>query len=142
MQVGAELLSKTVHHIFEGTVTPKPQPDTNIIHAPKIFKQDCKIDWDNTTQPIFNKIRGLSPYPTAFTVIKKDGQTKSLKLFKVEMIESGQNNVNAIHLEDGILRFGTQNGWIIIKELQLEGKKRMLSSVFLTGFKIQEWQLD
>jgi len=142
MLLGAELLVNTINQIFNGNVKPIQQPETNIIHAPKIFKPDCKIDWSDNTINIFNKIRGLSPYPTAFTNLHQNTQSKSLKIFNVDMVETGENHSSQINVEGHILRFGTNNGWIIIKELQLEGKKRMETKVFLSGFNIIEWHLD
>lgn len=138
---GAKLLSRTVSNIFDGNISPKDQPDNKVSHAPKIFKQDCKIDWQENTLAIFNKIRGLSPYPTAFTHIIKDDSKKSIKLFKVKYVVDNKENQNKIKVEEKNIFFGTADGWIIIDELQIEGKKRMTSQQFLQGFNIEEWAL-
>ena len=140
MHVGANLLKDTVVSIFNGTATKKPQPDEEATHAPKIFKPDCKIDWKKDVKTIFNKIRGLSPYPTAFTTLENDKTTKSLKIFKVDFDVDHKNNEGKIKSENEFLCIGASNGWIIIHELQLEGKKRMQSADFLKGFNIEEWQ--
>jgi len=139
MDVGADLLSKTVEKIFEGTATRKAQPDELATHAPKIFKPDCKIEWANDTISIFNKIRGLSPYPTAYCIIKNNETTKTIKLFKVDYDLDTKNNVGELKVKDDLIYIGTNNGWIIIHELQLEGKKRMKSQDFTKGFDILQW---
>ncbi|MFK8037087.1 MAG: methionyl-tRNA formyltransferase [Crocinitomicaceae bacterium] len=139
MVIGADLIVRTVHDIFDGKATKKPQPESEVSHAPKIFKSDCKIDWSNHAIDIFNKIRGLSPYPTAFTSITDGNVNKTLKLFMVDYIVDSTNNVAKLKLEDDKLWFGCANGWLQIMELQLEGKKRMPTSDFLKGFNILEW---
>ncbi len=141
MVLGANLLAKTIHNIFDQNIQTKAQPETGIIHAPKIFKADCKLDWNDNTTNLFNKIRGLSPYPTAFTVIEKEDQSKSLKIFNVDKEIDNKNNSHLITISDHKLKFGTNDGWIIINELQLEGKKRMQTKDFLSGFNILEWHL-
>lgn len=139
MVIGAKLLAETVGKIFNGTTRPKPQPDELATHAPKIFKPDCKIDWTGETISIFNKIRGLSPYPTAYTTIKSNDIAKTIKLFKVDYTLDTQNCTGKLKVNDDLLYIGTNNGWIIIHELQLEGKKRMNCQDFLKGFDILEW---
>jgi len=137
MVKGASLLVKTVEAIFDGSAKAKPQKEfdlSNIRHAPKIFKADCKIDWSNSTDYIFNKIRGLSPYPTAWTNIEMDGKVKSMKLFKVKRTVDGKDHSAAIKQEGDQLFFGSVDGWVEILELQLEGKKRMSADAFLKGY--------
>ncbi len=140
MKVGAELLTGTVNSIFKGTVTSKSQPDEDISHAPKIFKSDCKIDWNQSSYAIYNKIRGLSPYPTAFTTIRKKDETKNIKLFLADYVVDGKNNVAILKNKQEELWIGCEDGWIKITELQMEGKKRMTSEAFLKGFDIKGWQ--
>lgn len=132
---GAQLLTKTVQEILNGEVHSKPQADVigteDLKHAPKIFKPDCKIDWNQSSLIIFNKIRGLSPYPTAWTeIIDETGKTKSIKIFSGVPIETNSNNSGKITREGTDLRFGTSNGWISVKELQLEGKRECRSISF------------
>jgi len=143
---GATLLCKTVNEILAGTVQSKPQIDfadeSTLKHAPKIFKPDCKIDWNETTAAIYNKVRGLSPYPTAWTeIIDEDGSRKSIKLFRTEKLENGSGHVGEIKIDNGTIAFGTSDGWLIIHELQLEGKKRMTAHQFLQGFKFDKYAL-
>jgi len=141
MVVGAQLLSKTVTNIFKGNVKALPQDNTNLKHAPKIFKSDCKIDWDNDTFSIFNKIKGLSPYPTAWTELANGDQTKSLKLFDTTYKIDKLNHSAQIKIENKEVMFGTKDGWIIIKDVQLEGKKRMEIKALSNGFDFSEWKL-
>ena len=142
---GSKLLAKTVLSIFNGTAVGQNQLSNStsleLKSAPKIFKPDCKIDWKNSTTIIYNKIRGLAPYPTAWTEIEKDGIKKSIKLFKTKKEIDSTNHHLQIQLKDGSLFFGCNDGWLEIIELQLEGKKRMQANEFLKGFSITEWKL-
>lgn len=146
MVKGAELLTKTVNNIFEGKVEAIAQDqlnlDTPLKHAPKIFKADCKINWTHNTKTIYNKIRGLSPYPTAWTeIIDNKGKKKSLKIFSTRYKIDEQNNTGKILENENGVFFGTNNGWIELLELQLEGKKRMSIEQFTAGFNFKEAKL-
>jgi len=141
MVVGANLLSKTVKSIFKGTATGLTQDNSNLKHAPKIFKGDCKIDWTLDTITIYNKIRGLSPYPTAWTELKQDDSKKTIKLFDTTQLIDNKNNSNVIKVEEKQVFFGTSNGWVILKDVQLEGKKRMKISALKNGFDFEKWVL-
>ncbi len=138
MQLGAKVLGKTVNDIAFGSYPQIPQDHiTDIKHAPKIFKDDCKIDWNKEVNYIYNFIRGLSPYPAAFTTL----QTKVLKIYKAEKrLSEVTPKISAGEFEtDGktFFRFYCTNGFIEIKELQMEGKKRMGVEEFLRGFKVE-----
>lgn len=138
MVTGATLLVKTVQAIKSNQYQEVPQSAVQeeklLKHAPKIFKEDCKIHWNRSVEDVYNFIRGLSPYPTAFT----DFQGKHLKIFKckpqkVEVnAEAGQIYSDGKHY----LRFTANDGYIEIEELQLEGKKRMYTEEFLRGIRI------
>jgi methionyl-tRNA formyltransferase len=146
MQVGAKLLAKTVKNILNGSVKAIPQTDLDlsaIKHAPKIFKPDCKLDWSKDSLSVYNKIRGLSPYPTAWTVVenKEDQSRKTIKLFEVDYIIDNQNNSYQIKIEHKKVMFGTANGWIILKDVQLEGKKRMPIEALMNGFDFTKYNL-
>ncbi|RDC55453.1 methionyl-tRNA formyltransferase [Pedobacter chinensis] len=135
MHIGANLLVKTVKAIEEGNYTQQPQPQSEVLkHAPKIFKDDCKIDWNNPSQLIYNLIRGLSPYPTAFTLLND----KTLKIFKAEMEDKEPGIVAGGFLTDGktYLKFATKDGFIKLLDIQYEGKKRMLIEDFLRGMRL------
>lgn len=139
MHIGADLILKTVKAIERGDYELKPQDDTQSIHAPKLFKDTCKINWNNSVEKIYNLIRGLSPYPAAFTeFVDKNNQTLGIKIFVSEMEEVNHLHHAGIIFSDGktFLKVACSNGFIHIKELQMAGKKRMLVEEFLRGFKI------
>lgn len=144
MVKGGTLLAKTVQQILKGEVKSTPQNEIEgdgLKDAPKIFKADCQIDWSSTSKSIYNKIRGLSPYPTAWTMINKDDMQKSMKLFDATPHFDGLDHQGEIKLETDRLFLGCCDGWIEILHLQLEGKKRMSVSDFTKGFQIKEWSL-
>ena len=148
MYTGADLLVKTVEAMAAGEYPLQDQ--TGLLagrepkHAPKIFKEDMKIDWNGDLDTVYNHIRGLSPFPTAWTELKhKDtGECLSLKIFAVERIP-GQLNRGVTLESDGKKKLDILvNGGIIrVKELQLSGKKRMSAEEFLRGFHIEEYTL-
>ena len=135
MYIGANLLVKTLKAIEAGEVNEQPQPQSGELkHAPKIFKDDCKIDWNNGAQTIYNLIRGLSPYPTAFTFLND----KTLKVFKAEIEDKEPGIVAGGFLTDGktYLKFAAKDGFIKLLDIQYEGKKRMLIEDFLRGMRL------
>ncbi|MNK68947.1 Methionyl-tRNA formyltransferase [compost metagenome] len=135
MHIGANLLVKTLKAIEAGEVSEQPQPQSgDLKHAPKIFKDDCKIDWNNQAQTIYNLIRGLSPYPTAFTFLND----KTLKVFKAEFEDKEPGIVAGGFLTDGktYLKFAAKDGFIKLLDIQYEGKKRMLIEDFLRGMRL------
>lgn len=139
MQLGANVILKTVKAIESGIYELKPQDDTQNIHAPKLFKETCKIDWNNDCGKIYNLIRGLSPYPAAFTEFTdKNKQTIAVKIFTSEMEEVNHTNVYGTVVSEGktFFKVACTNGFIHVKELQMAGKKRMLVEEFLRGFKM------
>lgn len=138
MLAGAELLIRTVNAIKKNDIHPIPQDsiDTeNLKHAPKIFKEDCLINWENDSVKIYNLIRGLSPYPTAFTHI--DG--KVLKIYESEIIIEKHDLKPGSYISDGKneLKFATKDGFLKLLEIQIEGKKRMSVSDFLRGYRLE-----
>jgi methionyl-tRNA formyltransferase len=141
MKVGAEVILKTVKAIESGNYELKPQDDSQSIHAPKLFKETCKINWNTPAEKIYNLIRGLSPYPAAFTeFVDKNNQILGVKIF-ISEIEEIQHTYNAGDVKsDGktFLKVVCSNGFIHIKELQMAGKKRMLVEEFLRGFKLDD----
>jgi|CXWK01.1.fsa_nt_gi methionyl-tRNA formyltransferase len=142
--VGAALILKTVQQIEKGNLCTTPQNSitTEIKHAPKIFKNDCLINWSDKASHIFNQIRGLSPYPGAFTILKnKNEKELTLKIYvatiseSIEFLEAGK----IISDNKSFLNIAASDGLISIKELQLEGKKRMTVVDFMRGFSINDY---
>ena len=134
METGAALLVETVKSIEAGTYTEQPQLSTeHTKHAPKLFKEFGEINWNQPAQKIHNLIRGLSPYPTAYTML----QDKTLKIFKAELeMETTEANTGT-YLTDGktYLKFVAADGLLNLKDVQLEGKKRMLIGDLLRGMR-------
>ncbi|MGN6296347.1 MAG: methionyl-tRNA formyltransferase [Ginsengibacter sp.] len=131
---GAEVLLRTIQQLQNGTLQEHPQHHTTSLHpAPKIFSNDCKINWDQNVEDVFNFIRGLSPYPAAFTFL----QGKKLKIFSGEKLQQAgiKSAGNYVTDNKSYLKFAAKDGYISIKELQLEGKKRMDVVDFLRGWR-------
>lgn len=134
MEEGAKLVLETVQQLEAGTVSAKPQDNSLYKHkAPKIFKEDCEIDWSKDAETLYNFIRGLSPYPTAWTTF--DG--KQLKVFRAYVAEGpdGVEPGTFQRTEELELKVACGKGWIQIIELQLAGKKRMKTADFLRGYR-------
>jgi methionyl-tRNA formyltransferase len=136
MDKGARLVVKTIEAIAEDNVIVRPQDESLAIHhAPKIFKETCKIDWSQSAESIHNLIRGLSPYPTAWTMLND----KTCKIYLSKFKDQNLNNrETGQYHTDGktFLHFQTGKGTLEILELQLEGKKRMEIGEFLRGNKL------
>ena len=137
MQTGAALLVKTVQAIADGQYQEIPQSSITgetLKHAPKIFKDTCQINWNKPVKQVYNLIRGLSPYPTAFTTF----DNKTLKIFKAEIQEKEPGIQPGGYLTDGktCLKFACRDGFICAKNVQLEGKKRMDIEDFLRGLRV------
>lgn len=131
MTKGAALVLKTVREIANGNVTTSPQPEIEKIHhAPKIFKETCKINWKQPAHKVVNFVRGLSPYPTAWTIIN-DKTYKIFKLSHVSEQSSSENEFNTDHKT--YLYVKVSDGWVSVEELQPEGKKRMSIGDFFRG---------
>jgi len=131
--IGATLVSKTVKQIKQGNVQTQSQPLTDHFKkAPKIFTEDCRIHFDKSVDEVFNLIRGLSPYPAAFTMLN----SKVLKIFRAKKISENVNQEAGEISSDGktFLRFACRDGRIETTEVQLEGKKKMSIEEFLRGF--------
>ena len=133
MNRGAKLVLKTVQSVAEGDYPRIPQENVDEMkHAPKIFKEDCKIDWQQSSDNIKNFIRGMAPYPAAWSSM----HDKTVKIFQVEESQEGTNKPIGEFYSDGKthLRVNTKDGTLEILDLQLEGKKRMKTEDFLRGY--------
>ena len=135
MNKGARLVLKTVEAIEEGNYEPLPQSDTAATHAPKIFKETCQIDWNKPAEEIRNFVRGLSPYPAAWTEL--NGQ--HCKIFEVVLKnEKSPDKKPGEFVSDNkkFVAIKAADQLVFIEELQLQGKKRMPVEDFLRGNKI------
>ena len=136
MEIGAKLVVETLDGLAEGKLTEIPQNQKeNPKTAYKIFKEDTKIDWEKEVEVIHNFIRGMSPYPAAFTILEVGGEQKILKIFKgkFQKIEHSKEN-GEIEISKNEFKVYAENGVYFPEELQLEGKKRMNLKDFLNGF--------
>jgi methionyl-tRNA formyltransferase len=143
-EIGARLLVETIKGLADGTIQEKPQEQISPsllgkagmgLHAPKIFTSTCRIDWHRSIDEIHNLIRGLSPFPGAFTELGD----KTIKIFKSEK-EPMLPTTRIGHWEsDGktYVKFAAKDGYIHLKDVQLEGKKRMTIEEFLRGYRFQ-----
>lgn len=143
MTLGAGMVVETVDAIIAGTVKPIPQEhllnkDEEPTPAPKIFKETCEIDFKRTAREVYNHIRGLSPYPAAWTTIKDaNGAEFALKIYETELpSEKVVGEPGAVVATKDTLTFACADGSIEVKSIQLAGKKRMTTAEFLRGFKL------
>jgi methionyl-tRNA formyltransferase len=153
MNIGAEIVVQTVEDILEENIELRIQKSfiqgSEVLKpAPKLTRELCHIDWNGKTKKIHNLVRGLSPYPAAFTELTKDGKATQMKIFKTERItgDAYTDMLNVCNLTSAVpgtvlsdgrnfLAITTEDGALSILELQLAGKKRLPVKEFLIGFR-------
>ena len=146
MQIGAQLVKKTVDITLSGQIDAMPQEqfyndEKELKPAPKLFKEtNCRIDWNQSIQKIYNQIRGLSPYPTAWTEMHSGEDTQPVKIYETTQIKENHNLPCGQIVTDNktYLNVAANGGFICVKELQLPGKKTMKTEDLLRGYKISE----
>jgi methionyl-tRNA formyltransferase len=139
MEAGSKLVVKTVQQIEKETVKTFKQPEIEEKAAPKIFTETCKINWNEPLSKIYNLIRGLNPYPAAWTTLVNNGDEIKVKIFGVKMeIASHQYKNGIVIASKNDLKVAASGGYIIIESLQLSGKKQMDSKSLLNGFRFSE----
>ncbi len=151
MEIGSGLVLKTVNALADGKIQPIDQEQLidspeRIKQAPKIFKEDCLIDWTRDTESVRNLIRGLSPYPAAWTELHHQEKNEILtaKVFSVSRDNSNLPAAPGTLQTDGkkYLKIACTDGWLSINEIQLSGKKRMKTDELLRGFHdLNEWRV-
>ena len=137
---GADLVLETVDRIAGGQVEAllQPESDEGLKPAPKIFKDDCRIDWDSDEKRVYDFVRGLSPYPAAWTMLDRGGgDPVQLKIYRIDRIPDRDGYLPGTVLSDGktFVEVACGNGAVSVLELQAAGKKRMGIEEFLRGFK-------
>jgi methionyl-tRNA formyltransferase len=137
MIAGADLVLKTVNNIAEGYIAGIKQAETHtsvLKTAPKIFTETCEINWQLPSNDVYNLVRGLSPYPTAFTFLKN----KKLKIYSAEkeIVDEPVTPGQVFSDNKSYLKFSTADGYLLLKEIQLEGKKKMKIEDFLNGWRM------
>lgn len=152
MVLGSELVIDTINCILNNSITPMDQKSfidqkEVLYSAPKLNKEDCRINWNKKPDEVYNFVRGLSPYPASFsTLVSKRKKEIIVKIFSVSIISSSENNQNpGTIISDGstYIDVALKSGIIRILELQLSGKKRMKTDELLRGFKnIQDYHFE
>jgi len=135
MKIGSQLVIKTVNLIQQGNVKTTKQPIKEEKPAPKIYKETCKIDWNEPIDTIYNKIRGLSPYPASWTIIDNHNENIEAKIYSAsKILEDHQYSIGSIITTKTELKIAVKNGFILINEMQLPGKRKMSIKNLLNGY--------
>ncbi|MCR4829777.1 MAG: methionyl-tRNA formyltransferase [Bacteroidales bacterium] len=143
-EMGKELVVKTVDGLLSGTLEPHPQTITGKLRpAPKIFRDDCNIDWSQDGETLRNFIRGLSPYPAAATTLVDDkGREQYIKIFDSEFVTCAESpRFDIVTDNKKWVKIGVKNGFLSIKSLQMSGKRKISVEEFLRGYNITNWKL-
>jgi methionyl-tRNA formyltransferase len=138
MEVGGKLVCETIDKISSGKIEGTAQ-NGKATQAPKIFKKDCQINWSDSIENIHNFIRGLSPYPTAWTFVDEE-QKQNIKVFKSSIQKTSHSESSGKIITDGKseLKVAVNGGFIQLHEIQLSGKKKMKTEDFLRGYRFAE----
>ncbi|MCE9538941.1 MAG: methionyl-tRNA formyltransferase [Bacteroidetes bacterium] len=151
MRIGAQLVLKTVYAIENDNYPQIDQSDLitadePVKNAPKIFKIDCRIDWNKSVDEIHNQIRGLSPYPAAFTdFVSPDGKIVPVKIFRSRKENATHNLAITTIITDSksYIKIVVKRGYILLDEIQIAGKKKMAVDEFLRGFQLKsDWKVN
>ena len=135
MNVGSHLVVKTVQLIKEDKATTVKQPEVEEKSAPKIFNETCKINWNDSLSNIYNLIRGLNPYPAAWTTLNDNNSEIKVKIYDVKKeTETHTLKNGTIITSKNEIKVAVTNGYLIIESLQLSGKRKMDSKSLLNGF--------
>lgn len=139
MTIGSELVLETLALIEKGNVKTTPQKENkNIKTAYKLNKDNCKIDWTDSIDNIYNKIRGLSPYPAAWCTLINGDEVLDIKIYSAKKeIIAHSHDVGTIISTKKELKVATKNGYLIIEDIKLPGKKRMNVKSLLNGYKFK-----
>jgi methionyl-tRNA formyltransferase len=142
MQVGGELVVKTVEGIEKDEIETFPQPSVESKEAPKIFKPDTKIDWSKSATEIDRLVRGMSPFPTAWSTLmhKESGDTVNVKVYLTAPIQERTLSAGELIVEDKKVIVGSREGNIQLLDIQLEGKKRMPIKDVMNGFNFESYR--
>lgn len=136
METGSRLVVKTLESIAGGKVKREAQPEINGLRpAPKLSKENTKIDWNAPVDEIYNLIRGLDPYPAAWCFLEDTSEEVRVKIYDVEKIKQEHHLPNGtVTVNDKTIKVAAMDGYIIINEIQLPGKRKMTSKALLNGF--------
>ena len=139
MYLGASLVTKTVDLIASGEVKTIKQPELEEKSAPKLFPHNCKIDWTKSLDAIYNHIRGLNPYPAAWTTIQNGEENINAKIYRVSKEKiTHQDAIGGIITSKKELKVAVKDGYLVIDSIKLSGKKKLDSKSLLNGFTFNE----
>lgn len=140
MNLGCSTVTETLKLISEDTVTTTPQPqDTTLKTAYKLNNDNTRVNWSLPVNEVYNKIRGLNPFPVAYTILHQDNEELRMKLYKVRMQqEEHSKSPGTLNIEDSTLKIAAKDGFILVEELQLPGKRKMAIKDLLNGFSFKE----
>ncbi|MFY9242442.1 MAG: methionyl-tRNA formyltransferase [Polaribacter sp.] len=139
MFLGAHLVEETVDKISEGNIKTIKQPLLEAKEAPKLQSENTKIKWSEDVHKVYNKIRGLNPFPAAWTNIQNNDEEISAKIYEVEkLVEQHNYNDGKIIIANKEIKVAVKNGFVIIKDIKLSGKKKMDAKSLLNGFTFSE----
>ena len=139
MFLGADLVTKTVDLISEGNVTTKKQPELEEKSAPKLNPENTKINWTHSLDTIYNQIRGLNPFPAAWTSIKNNDEEITAKIYAVRKeTQEHKLNTGKIITSKKELKVAIKDGFLIIDEIKISGKKKMDAKSLLNGYTFSE----
>lgn len=138
MHIGSSLVCESIDKIADGSIVARKQDETLLMRpAPKIFKDDCRIDWTKDAQSVHNLIRGLSPYPGSWSIICNGEKELNVKLFASAIAEKSDKLPGQIEQTKNSLKVSTADAWLEITEIQIAGKKRMKTKDLLQGFSFE-----
>ena len=140
MNLWCSTVTETLKLISEDTVTTTPQPQNITLKtAYKLNNDNTRVDWSLPVNEVYNKIRGLNPFPVAYTILHQDNEELRMKLYKVRMRqEEHSKSPGTINIEDSTLKIAAKDGFILVEELQLPGKRKMAIKDLLNGFSFKE----
>ena len=139
MNIGSQLVVKTLDLVQDGNVKTIPQPIEDLKPAPKIYTETCKINWEDSLENIYNLIRGLNPYPAAWTTLYNNEQEVKVKIYDVSK-EIAEHNIaiGSVLVDNREIKIAVNNGYLKIHSLQIAGKRKMDSKSLLNGFTFEE----
>jgi len=136
--IGARLLAETIDRLIEGTLEPRPQDDAKATYAPVLKKDDGRIDWGSTPEQISNLVRGMHPWPGAFTGWEGKGKVKIHSAAPLKEAQAGAEPGTVVDVSEGAIDVACSGGILRITELQPENKRKMEAGEFIRGYRISK----
>jgi methionyl-tRNA formyltransferase len=135
MRIGSQTVVETIEKIEKGNISPQKQQSGQFKAAPKLNKENCRIQWENSAESIYNQVRGLSPYPGAWTYLENNGSHIELKIYRAEALkEDHELEPGMLSVSKKNIRVAVKDGFIDIMDLKMSGKKRMDAKSLLNGY--------